>query len=289
MIKYTIDPEFGEKTFFFEHVHIACVNQLSLHQQDSWELSYIITGRGLRMIGDMTEPFLEGEIVLIPPNIPHCWSFDESVYDKYGKIENITVVFTNELLFRCEELFEELKPTVSKLRQTSNAISFSGQTLGKLQQILLQMKSEPVYEQIASLMRLIGLIAHPDESNVVGHPIVEDLKSKRMQSIYLYVMNNYQYPISLYDIAQFAGMERSAFCVFFKKMTKKSFFYFLTDYRIEAACQMMLRTTKTIAEICLTSGFRDVPYFNRAFKKAKKITPSEYRRLYKKTNVVTDK
>lgn len=101
---------------------------------------------------------------------------------------------------------------------------------------------------------------------------------KRKQSIYLYVMNNYQHNITLDEASRFAGMEKSAFCVFFKKMTGKSFFTFLTDYRIEASCQMLLKTSKSVAEVCIASGFRDVPYYNRVFKKAKEMTPSEYRR-----------
>lgn len=50
----------------FDHVHLAPNEQIGMHQQSTWELSYVITGAGMRMIGDMTEPFTSGEVILIP-------------------------------------------------------------------------------------------------------------------------------------------------------------------------------------------------------------------------------
>lgn len=277
-IKYTLDPEKSGVSFFFDHVHIRCENQISLHQQDSWELFYIITGKGVRVIGDTIEHFSEGEVILIPPNIPHCWSFDEVVTDKEGKIENITIVFTGKLLEGLKTVFTELSDTILKIKQNKNAISFSDEALVKLQKMARLMISQTKVEKVSSLIGILELIANPDRVNIVGHPVNEDKKTKRMQGIYLYVMNNYPNHITLDEAAKFAGMEKSSFCVFFKKMTGKSFFSYLTEYRVESSCEMLLKTSKSIAEICIASGFRDVPYYNRVFKKIKNITPSEYRR-----------
>ena len=64
-----------------------------------------------------------------------------------------------------------------------------------------------------------------------------------------------------------------------QKKTGKSFFTFLAEYRIDLACDMLQKTDKSVAEICFESGFGDVPYFNRTFKKMKGMTPKEYRNL----------
>lgn len=50
--------------------------QIPEHTQDTWELAYVIAGRGMRTIGDTTEPFCEGEVILIPPGMNHVWTFD---------------------------------------------------------------------------------------------------------------------------------------------------------------------------------------------------------------------
>lgn len=277
-IRYTLAVEKSRDYFFFDHVHITWDNQINLHQQDSWELSYVITGRGMRVIGDTIEPFSQGEVILIPPNIPHCWSFDEEICDSTGKIENITISFTDQLLSDVSGIFEVLSDVTQGISGCTNAISFSGRILSDLQKTMTEMVKETAAERISSLIRILCLIATPDNGNIVGRPVVEDRNMKRKQALYLYVMNNYQHNITLDEVARFIGMEKSAFCVFFKKMTGKSFFTFLTDYRIEASCQMLLKTSKSVAEVCIASGFRDVPYYNRIFKKTMKITPSEYRK-----------
>jgi len=234
----------------------------------------------MRVIGDIMEPFPQGEVVLIPPNIPHYWSFDEKVSDSEGKIENITIVFTSKFLEGVIAVFPEFIDIINKIQSNENAISFAGETLLKLQSIMTSMIPITPAERIPSIFRLLYLIAFPETTNIVGRPVVEDRNTKRMQSIYLYVMNNYQRAITLDEIARFAGMEKSAFCVFFKRMTKKSFFSFLMEYRVESSCQMLLKTTKSIAEVCISSGFRDVPYYNRVFKRIKQTTPTEYRKAF---------
>lgn len=231
----------------------------------------------MRVIGDTMEPFGAGEVILIPPNIPHYWSFDESESDREGKIENITLTFSEDLLKNVKVAFAELNDHVNRIEGLEDAISFGGETLQKLQKILCEMKTESNIEQLSSLIKIVTLISSPEIAATVGHPIVGDRKTKRLQRIYLYVMDNFQRHITLDNISMHIGMERAAFCVFFKKMTGKSFFSFLTEYRINVACDMLSKTNKTITEICIASGFRDVPYFNRVFKELKQTTPSRFR------------
>ena len=276
-IKYCHIPENGDKSFFFDYVHIPCSEQISLHQQKTWELSYVICGKGMRAIGDMIEPFGVGEVIFIPPDIPHYWSFSESSCDNEGKIENITITFPTDLLANIKHAFTELSEIIDKIIEQKTAVSFGGDTLLKIQTLLLEMKKESTVERLSSLIKILALISSPEIANIVGYPVIEDRKSKNLQRVYMYVMDNFQLPIKLEDIATHIDMEKSAFCIFFKKATGRSFFPFLMEYRINVACDMLLKTKKSIGEICFAVGFRDIPYFNRVFKKQKTLTPKQYR------------
>jgi len=286
-IKYTHNPREIVRSFLFDHVHIFWNEQISLHQQKTWEISYVIQGKGRRVIGDSIEPFESGEVILIPPDIPHYWSFDESACDKEGKIENITLVFKTELLQNIKATFPEIEQLVISILDYKNAISFGGDTLLKLREILLKMRDESEMERILSVIKILPLISTPEIANVVGCPVIEDRKIKKIQKIYLYVMDHFQQAITLEEVAGHINMERTAFCIFFKKMTGKTFFEFLLEYRIDVACNMLQNTNKTIAEICLTSGFRDIPYFNRVFKKLKNTTPGKFKEQMKYKVVVS--
>lgn len=281
-IKYTHILDSEERSFHFDHVRIYWNEQITFHQQKTWELSYVITGSGTRIIGDTIELFSRNEIILIPPDIPHCWSFDELDADEDGKIENITITFSNQTLDDCASLFPETADYISRLQQNKEAISFKGDTQIRLQQLLNSMISETGIQRLSSFIRLIALTSFPEQTHTVGKVTIEDKKTKRMQKILLYIMNNYQHTIALEDAAKVLGLDKSSFCIFFKKMTGKTFFSYLTEYRIESSCHMIAKTNMTIAEICFASGFRDVPYYNRVFRKIKNITPSEYRKILAK-------
>jgi len=278
-VKYIHVPESEGHSFHFDHVRIYWNEQVTFHEQNTWELSYVITGSGQRIIGDTMESFSRDEIILIPPDIPHCWSFDEMDADDSGKIENITITFSDLFLENFKHTFPEFDDIINKILQNKEAMSFKGNTLIQLQNLLISMKTESEVEKISTLIKVLSLISSSENANAVGKPVIEDKKAKRMQKILLYIMNNYQNTITLEEMAKLVDLDKSSFCIFFKKMTGKTFFSYLTEYRIESSCQMITKTNLTIAEICFASGFNDVPYYNRVFKKIKNIRPTEYRKM----------
>jgi AraC-like DNA-binding protein len=258
-------------------VRIPPEDQIAFHQHENLEISYIIRGSGTRIIGNTMEPFSQGEIVFIPSNIPHCWSFDS--FDTYadGTIENICIFFSPKLLENAYDNFPQLQDCISKIQYRRDAIVLTRTTLLKVQQLMKAMPLETEIEQFSSIFRIFSLIATDDKSDIVGSRIIEDRNSKRMQKAYYFVVNNFQRNISLDEAAKYVGMDRSSFCTFFKKMTGKSFFTFLTEYRLESSSQMLQKTNLSVSEICSAVGFNDVPHFNRVFKKIKRITPTKFR------------
>ena len=284
-IKYAPILEQDERSFIFDHVKIYREEQITIHQQKTWELSYVIIGGGSRVIGDTIESFSRGEVILIPPGIPHCWSFDASDLDQGNQIENITLTFTPTFLRNCAITFPELQPYLSEIENNKGAISFQGEVLKQLQQAISKMSQESDLERISSIIKLLLLIASSNESLLVGEAIEEDKMALRMQKVQLYIMNHYHRTITLAEIAHYVGLDKSSFCIFFKKMNQKTFLTYLTEYRLEVACQMIRKTDKTISEICFASGFKDVPYFNRVFKKKLNATPTTYRQRYISTSL----
>ena len=265
------------KSIFFDSVHIFWHEQVTFHQHLEWEISYIITGSGTRLVGDLAETFSRGEIVLLPPNMPHCWSFDEFDHDEKGKIQNTTICFPGSLLEKFAHNFPEIEPAVKRISEFHEAIKFEGSTLLALQKMFLQMPSQSDLNRLTTLMNMFSLIASSSEMRVVGHNNKSNKSTSRMREIHRYILNNYQNDLSLDDIAQHMGMNRSSLCVFFKRVQGKSLFTYLNEFRIESSCLMLRETTLSVSEVCHAVGFNDVPYYNRLFKKIKGMAPGVYR------------
>ncbi|MGA9649499.1 helix-turn-helix domain-containing protein, partial [Pedobacter sp.] len=83
--------------------------------------------------------------------------------------------------------------------------------------------------------------------------------------------------VELGEVAGLVGLTPTSFCRYFKKMTGKTLFDVVLQYRLEAVAQLLLRTEKPVNDIAFASGFDNIPYFNRAFKKWKGVSPNVFR------------
>ena len=103
-------------------------------------------------------------------------------------------------------------------------------------------------------------------------------KIQQYKTILSMIEQHYSEPLSLQALANTVHMNSHYFCRFFKELTDQTPIEYLNSYRVEAACEQLYVSQKSILEIALDCGFNDVSYFIKVFKKYKNLTPSEYRR-----------
>jgi AraC-like DNA-binding protein len=92
---------------------------------------------------------------------------------------------------------------------------------------------------------------------------------------YLKEMENEE--ISLTDVAKRVAVSPCHFCKLFKKQTGLTFSEYRVQRRIEKAKQLLMEPTLRISEAAFQAGFESLPYFNRAFRRYMRCSPSEYR------------
>lgn len=270
-----VRPE--KSSFTFNDVYLAPNEQIGLHQQPTWELSYIINGSGTRLIGDITEPFFSEEVIMIPPEIPHCWYFNSQVTDSQGKINNITITFSTELIDGLCLLFPDTATQLKKLKEKQDAIKFDKKVSFEIIKIIKKMRVQSSIHHIVPIIELLLLISENNNEQVISTYQKTNKTTNRMNQIQTYIVCNAKKTITLDEIAKHIGMNRTSFCIFFKKTTGKSFITYLNEYRVEQACLLLKDRDKNISEICYSVGFQNTPYFNRIFKKIKGVTPQMYR------------
>lgn len=92
-----------------------------------------------------------------------------------------------------------------------------------------------------------------------------------------YIINHYQKPLSLNDVAEELDLNPSYLCRLFKEEMQTSFVTFLQNYRIEKAAELLSGTNDKIGEIGELVGYENQQYFNKVFKSIKGMSPSEFR------------
>ena len=85
---------------------------------------------------------------------------------------------------------------------------------------------------------------------------------------------------ALEKAAAIAHITPSAFCKYFKKVTRKTFMETVISYRINYATQQLVQTDKSISEISFDSGFGDVSHFYKMFRLKMKMSPLHYRKRF---------
>lgn len=264
----------------FAHVHLKPTEQIDMHHQSSWELSYIVTGRGVRTIGDTSEAFYPGEVVLVVPEMEHFWDFDPMVTDSQGMIENYTIQFQTSVIEQMALLFPEFQHASQMLLEMRQreSVRFQADTAQKLIALFRQMDRQSVAEQSASLLHMIVVISESEDSEVVGRFVTPTLVEDRLKEIDIYVSCNYKREITIDQIATHVGMNRTSFCSFFKKQKDMTFITYLNRYRMEIACYLLRNPELSISDVCYQSGYNDIPYFTRLFKRMQGMSPTEFRR-----------
>lgn len=105
-------------------------------------------------------------------------------------------------------------------------------------------------------------------SNIVYQ--TADLNSdKRLQSTLQFIMQNFQSDISLDNAASKVGMNKTAFCRYFRHKTGKSFISYLNNIRVQYACKLLVinNLKKQFLKLVIYLGLIVCPTFIVSSKK----------------------
>jgi len=91
-----------------------------------------------------------------------------------------------------------------------------------------------------------------------------------------YLNDNYMYDLTIDDIASFTGRSLSTFKRDFKKISELSPEKWLIHRRLEAAYDILREEGKSVTDVYIEVGFKNLSHFSSAFKKQYGMAPSNY-------------
>jgi AraC-like DNA-binding protein len=253
------------KNYFFWHYH------------PEYELVYVEAVTGIRHVGQHISSYMESDLVLIGPNVPHL-NFDYGVQTEYRQ----TVVQLKQNFLG--DGFSET-PEFARIRElfekANLGLSFNGKTKKMVAEKLKQMQSLPHFEQLLCLLEVFQVLATSDEVTELNQ---QDTSIKlflddkiRMGAIYKYIHAHYDETPDVNEVAANVHLSTAAFCRYFKKQTKMTFTDFVNQYRITQAKTLLLKDT-SVSEVCYEVGFESLSYFTKLFRKLTGENPSVFRK-----------
>ncbi len=101
---------------------------------------------------------------------------------------------------------------------------------------------------------------------------------KMLVDIEQFVKNNYQYEITLKDVASVVYISPQYLSKIFRKEKGMPFVEWLNEYRIEKAKIMLISDDIKITNVANLVGYNDYKYFSSVFKKYTGLSPRDYRK-----------
>ena len=100
----------------------------------------------------------------------------------------------------------------------------------------------------------------------------------QLKQVVDFIEKNYSRQLTLEELAGAVSMSPRYFCRFFSEMTHQTPMDYVNRQRIEQASIELTTTGKSVTEIAFDSGFNDLSYFIRIFRKYKGVSPGKYRK-----------
>ena len=255
------------------------------HYHPEYELTYIVKGHGRRFVGDHSEAFTTGDLVLIGPDLPHFWRSDDEFYQPGATsyVESVVVQFPIAFDQRMLATIPEAQPVHRLLQRGRHGLCFSPairQAVARQLEGLATIRGLP---QLLELLTILDQLSADTDAYLLasdGYQLAPGItETERMKRIFDYLLLNFRTEIRVEQIASVAGMAPAAFCRYFKKRTRKSFVEYLNELRISHARKLLTNRNFSIGQVGLECGFNNISHFHRQFKRHTGMTPFRYQIL----------
>jgi AraC family L-rhamnose operon regulatory protein RhaS len=133
------------------------------------------------------------------------------------------------------------------------------------------------------LFEILFCLARQEEEEEINDFLHYDTYSRLAVDVIYYLQSSYSQKITVERLAEEFHTNRTSLLNDFKKYTGQSVNQYLIQLRLTMASTLLRDTELSVEEICERTGFSDISYLSKVFKKKLNHTPSEYRKLYNKT------
>ncbi len=268
----------GSENFPIQYYHVDRTHPhyvMQLHWHAEFEIIHVLRGRLMLYLNNESYVGEPGAVFFVAPGTLHradpfdcvyeCAVFDLTLISPHGSSrisEYIRPIMSNEVTV--EAICNSAEGAACELFSSIAVISdyYELWALSALDRVFFELYSSGAVKENGKKGRANA--------------------NRRSQMILLLekIGKEYTSRISLSELADFSGINEKYLFRVFKEFTGQTPTEYINSLRIDRACYEMRVNSLTVTEAAYESGFNELSYFSRIFKKHKGITPGEYKKNY---------
>lgn len=272
------------------NTYLCCIpldfTQVPLHWHEELEFIVITKGSGMISVDFQSQLVSAGDIVFVRPGQLHSIEQKDHFRMEYENILLNPAMLISGGQDLCAHQF--ILPLLNNNIRTETfftpALSCYPEISSCIREIDRLCDIRPEGYQLGVKGRLFQLI-YLLISNQITKSSISNARLKsldKLKMILKYVEEHYDESTTIDDMADLTHYSKSHFMKFFKAHMGMGFIEYLNDYRLTIAARLLVSSDESILNISSRSGFDNLSYFNRLFRRKYHTTPGAYR---KKTSI----
>lgn len=277
--QYMLSQDF--EIYYYSNSHNdSTLSKVKLHSHDYYEFYFFLEGNvSIRIDGD-EYPLKPGDMVLLPPGVPHLAVIHDTVIPYRRFVFWISQAYVRRLREESPDYsyLPELARTRGHYIFHYDRISFNA-LQSRIFRLIEEIHSEHFGKAAQVSLCAQELILHLNRTVYEKeHPSSAEETQSLCQNLIQYIDTHLEQDLSLDRLAREFYISKYHIAHVFKENLGLSVHQFITRKRL-LMCLDSLLSRQEISKTYLMSGFKDYSSFYRAFKKEYGMSPKEYREL----------
>jgi len=231
---------------------------------------YCGKGSGWCELAGTRHPVNAGELLVIPPEMPHIYGAEKSRPWSIHWFHVQGALLPGFL----RELEIGFGPPVIRLGDSAQVLALFTEVLDVLEH---GYTTQQLLCATHALAHLLAVLVREHRSAGHEQPTVR----QRISQTITYMKQHLNRPLPLDSLAAIASLSRSRYVELFRQQTGYAPIDYFIRLRMHRACQWLDTTDLSIKTIALQLGYEDPLYFSRLFRRVNEKSPVDYRKWRK--------
>ena len=250
---------------------------------DFYEMIYVLKGNCFGELENHNLELIEGDVVLIPPQVKHCLSvFNDSIVFNV-KIRKSTFNRSFSQMLSGNNLLSDFFVNTIYIGNTEDYILFRTDAETEIKSLFMKVYTEhnnreKYYERVINNLLsniFLHLLRKFEDTIVTGKN--NSIGIRKIEKILSYIQKNYR-SVTLKAISEEFFFTEQYLSKYIKENAGQNFKTILQNIRLEKALQYLDNGDMQVNQISELVGYQSTEHFVRLFKKQYGVSPSVYRK-----------